>query len=166
MNMHYNFHNLKTKKYEDWKEILKSVIKESHQKETVLLVQAESTSELILSEINSFMKIGSFQTNFTIDEIEMMLIDVRVTFSQIQVYDVWDEVMAAARRNLRIVVVINPANPDYKFYIRNHCGFFDRTTVIYVQPLLEQTISEIANIFIMDKVKTTPIITSVIQLVK
>lgn len=106
------------------------------------------------------MKIGCFQTNFTIDEMEMVLIDAKLTYSPAQVYDVWDEFMVLARRNLRIVVSVNPSSPLYPHYIRNYCGFFDRTTVVYVQPLCEQTIQELTVC------ADTPILPDVIQLAK
>jgi hypothetical protein len=53
--LQYNIVAFVSDKYEEWKDILRKVIRQTNTKECVLYVEADETSELILSEINSFM---------------------------------------------------------------------------------------------------------------
>jgi hypothetical protein len=112
--LQYNIVAFVSDKYEEWKDILRKVIRQTNTKECVLYVEADETSELILSEINSFMKIGCFSSTFNVEEIDVILSDLRPNTPPAQLLDYWNDQMTICRKNLRIVVLIDPASTHYR----------------------------------------------------
>lgn len=131
---------------DEWKEVAKQCIRLTSSGENcILYVPADSTSEIILSEINSFMKIGCFTTTFNSEDIDNFMNEIEPNLVAGQLFDRWNDQMAMCRKHLRIVVVVDPNNAGYRQQIRNYSGFFDRAVVLYLQPLGTASIEEISK---------------------
>lgn len=52
-----------------------------------------------------------------------------------QLLDLWSEHLSLCRKNLHIVVTLNPKHTHYEKHARNYSGFFDRASVVYISVL-------------------------------
>lgn len=91
------------------------------------------------------MKIGCFSATFSTEDIDNIMSDLEPNILPAQLFDHWNDQVAACRKNLKIVVGITPTSKNYRQHVRNYSGFFDRAAVMYMQPLSESAIEEISK---------------------